>query len=415
MSCVRVPGQPATLDLGSLHAELQLRVPGLHEPDWPRGVAASTPVWVEPRDVAAMAAVAAAVERVTGLPGWQRRVAARHPEVFDGAGGAPCGVFTGFDFHLTPEGPRLIEINTNAGGILLALAIVRAHRACCQAGAAWMRAPYDTEGLEAAIIAMFAAEHRRRVGDDPLKRIAIVDDDPAAQFLFPEFALFRALFESAGLAASVCAPDDLTIKGDRLVGPDGPVDLVYNRLVDFRLAEPNHQTLARAWREGMATVTPHPGAWARYADKRHLVALSDAPTLAALGASAGDIDLLAAHVPKTVAVSPDTAEELWHGRRQWFFKPASGYGSRAVYRGDKVTRGRFAEVIAGDYVAQRLTPAQEIEAEGPEGACRLRADLRNWTWQGQVQWLAARLWHGQAANMRTPGGGFAPVFLPGPA
>jgi hypothetical protein len=414
MNCIRIPGRPATLDLGSLHAELQSRVPGLHEPDWPRGVAASTPVWVEPRDVAAMAAVAAAVERVTDLPGWRQRVAAYHPNVLDGDGSTPCGVFTGFDFHLTPEGPRLIEINTNAGGILLALAIVRAHRACCQAGAAWMRAPYDTEGLEAAIIAMFAAEHRRRVGDLPLRRIAIVDDEPAGQFLFPEFALFRALFESAGLAASVCDPRDLVIKGERLVGPDGPVDLVYNRLVDFRLDEPAHTALARAWHEGLATVTPHPGAWARYADKRHLIALSDAAILAGLGADASDVAVLLEHVPQTVAVTADSAESLWRERRQWFFKPASGYGSRAVYRGDKVTRGRFAEVVAGDYVAQRLTPAHEIEAEGPDGACRLRADLRNWTWQGQVQWLAARLWHGQAANMRTPGGGFAPVFLPGP-
>ena len=29
------------------------------------------------------------------------------------------GVFMGYDFHLTPEGPRLIEVNTNAGGALL--------------------------------------------------------------------------------------------------------------------------------------------------------------------------------------------------------------------------------------------------------------------------------------------------------
>src|SRR5258705_419647 len=29
------------------------------------------------------------------------------------------GVFMGYDFHLTQDGPRLIEINTNAGGALL--------------------------------------------------------------------------------------------------------------------------------------------------------------------------------------------------------------------------------------------------------------------------------------------------------
>ena len=29
------------------------------------------------------------------------------------------GAFMGYDFHLTPAGPRLIEINTNAGGALV--------------------------------------------------------------------------------------------------------------------------------------------------------------------------------------------------------------------------------------------------------------------------------------------------------
>ena len=31
----------------------------------------------------------------------------------------PCGVFMGYDFHLGADGPKLIEVNTNAGGALL--------------------------------------------------------------------------------------------------------------------------------------------------------------------------------------------------------------------------------------------------------------------------------------------------------
>lgn len=415
MKCGWPQGAPAALDLEALHRELQSRVPGLLEPDWPQGVAAASPVWVEPEAVAAMAATAAAVERVVHLPGWQARIETMHPGVFGGQGGAPAGVFTGFDFHMGPDGPRLIEINTNAGGILLALAIIRAHRSCCPAGAAWMRAPYDTAGLEAAITAMFGAEHRRRVGDAPLRRVAIVDDAPSSQFLHPEFELFRALFAQAGLDAAILDPGALSVEAGRLVGPQGPIDLVYNRLVDFTLADPAHAALSEAWREGMATVTPHPEAWARYADKRHLVALSDPAALAAVGAGSDDIATLVAHVPRTIEVTADNAEALWRERASWFFKPYGGYGSRAVYRGDKITRARFAEVAAGGYVAQALVPPGEIEATRDGEPCRLRADLRNWAWQGRVQWLAARLWHGQAANMRTPGGGFAPVFLPGPA
>jgi hypothetical protein len=38
----------------------------------------------------------------------------------------------GYDFHLAPDGPRLIEINTNAGGAFLNAALARAHHACCE-------------------------------------------------------------------------------------------------------------------------------------------------------------------------------------------------------------------------------------------------------------------------------------------
>ena len=40
---------------------------------------------------------------------------------------AARGVFMGYDFHLTASGPKLIEINTNAGGGLLNAYLLAAH------------------------------------------------------------------------------------------------------------------------------------------------------------------------------------------------------------------------------------------------------------------------------------------------
>lgn len=40
----------------------------------------------------------------------------------------------------------------------------------------------------------------------------------------------------------------------------------------------------------------------------------------------------------------------------------------------------------------------------------LKLDLRVYVYDGQAQLLAARLYHGQTTDFRTPGGGFAPVF-----
>ncbi len=40
----------------------------------------------------------------------------------------------------------------------------------------------------------------------------------------------------------------------------------------------------------------------------------------------------------------------------------------------------------------------------------MKFDLRAFTYDGAVQWVAARLYQGQTTNFRTPGGGFAPVY-----
>jgi hypothetical protein len=88
-----------------------------------------------------------------------------------------------------------------------------------------------------------------------------------------------------------------------------------------------------------------------------------------------------------------------------------GFGARAVYRGDKLTRKVWEQILAGDYIAQALVPpglrAMEIGAAHTE----LKFDIRAYTYAGQVQLLAARTYQGQTTNFRTEGGGFAPVLL----
>ncbi len=40
-----------------------------------------------------------------------------------------------------------------------------------------------------------------------------------------------------------------------------------------------------------------------------------------------------------------------------------------------------------------------------------KTDVRLYVYNGQVLLTAARLYQGQTTNFRTPGGGFAPVFV----
>ena len=115
--------------------------------------------------------------------------------------------------------------------------------------------------------------------------------------------------------------------------------------------------------------------------------------------------------PRTRLVTAELSEELWAQRRQLFFKPVAGYGAKAAYRGDKLTRRVWDEIKAGDFVAQALVPPDErlIEVDGVR--TDLKFDVRAYPYDGNVQLLAARMYSGQTTNFRTPGGGFAPIVV----
>lgn len=370
----------------------------------------ATAVFLSPSQLDQMAAVAAAMDEVVALPAYRERVLDRAPPIARLDPG-PRGVFLGFDFHLTAEGPRLIEVNTNAGGALLNAALARAQRACCAEMAATVRPATDLAALDTALQAMFAEEWRRQRGNGAPAHVAIVDDDPARQYLHPEFQLFERLFRRAGIHAAIADAKDLAWRDGRLWHGDEVVDLVYNRLTDFYLESPAHAALRAAYEAGAVVLTPHPRAHALYADKRNLTLLCDDAALAALGASAQARACLTAAVPRTEPVGADHADALWAARRGLFFKPAAGFGSRAAYRGDKLTRRVWEEILAGDYVAQALALPSERLIHVDGAAADLKLDVRVYAYGGTVQLVAARLYAGQTTNFRTRGGGFAPVFV----
>ena len=302
------------------------------------------------------------------------------------AAAAGHGVFMGYDFHLTPAGPQLIEINTNAGGGLLAA--LQAQR----------------DEVLAAYVAMFRAECPRE-----LKTLAIVDEQPASQYLYPEFLGFKQLFEAHGITAVICDPSELMLCHGNLWHEETKLDLIYNRLTDFDFSTPAHAVLREAWRQGV-TITPNPVLHARYADKKNLIALTDAAQLEAWGVDAGTQRILLDGIPRTEQVAAERADDFWQRRRQLFFKPALGYGSKGSYRGDKLTKRVFEEILAGDYVAQALALPSTVPVEVAGEMTELKADVRNYVYRGAVQLVAARLYQGQTTNFRTPGGGFAKVI-----
>jgi hypothetical protein len=375
-------------------------------------VFAALPVFVSRRHVDAMAGVIRAVEEVVGLPAYHETVLERAPAIARFDPGTP-GVFMGYDFHLGADGPRLIEINTNAGGALLNTILARAQRACCEDIESLVTGPVPTADLERTFFEMFAMEWQRAGRIGLPRRIAIVDDTPEQQFLYPEFLLFAQLFRRFGVEAAVLDPAELSFAGGVLRDACGPIDLVYNRLTDFSLEAPAHAALHDAYLARTAVITPHPRAHAIHADKRNLTLLTDAARLRSWGVSESTLGTLLRGIARTEIVSASDSDRLWAARRGLFFKPATGYGSRAAYRGDKLTRRVWTEILSRQYVTQELVSPGERRI-GPES--NMKSDVRNYVYAGQVQLLAARIYQGQTTNLRTTGGGFAPVLTtPAPA
>lgn len=385
---------------------------------------------IRPADAAAMQALIDAIESVIALPCWQTDALADAPEIArlpQPAQGAR-GVFMGYDFHLTAAGPRLIEINTNAGGALLAAGRIQAER-WPQTESAGNPVPPGFAAMQAQAAAaptcwleMFRQEWQASHPGQPLRHVLIVDEQPLQQYLAPEFLLWQTLFAGQGIQVSIADPAALHWDGEKLYCPADangqapagscinlPVDLVYNRLTDFPLAAPAQAALRAAYLACAVVVTPHPRAHALYADKRNLVRLSDPAWLAAADVPPDVHATLLQGVPKTVPVRADAAEIFWQTRRQWFFKPADGFGSRAAYRGDKLTRRVFDSILQGNYIAQAIVPPSEYPVCVEGVPQTLKADIRNYVYAGQTQLCIARLYQGQTTNFRTPGGGFAPV------
>lgn len=365
---------------------------------------AAVPVYVSRQHLVQVEAAVTAIEAVTGLPAWREAVLAWAPKVALHDPGSPGGLL-GLDFHLTPEGPRLIEINTNPGGALLNTLVGQAQDVCMPDVVV---PPVDAEQAERQVMEVFRNEWRLQRGDRPLLTVAIVDESPETQYLYPEFLLFKQLFARHGLRALICAPGDLVHRDGRVLMGDVAIDMVYNRLTDFALEQPGHSHLREAYLAGDVVLTPHPRAHALYADKRNLALLGNRAFLREAGIDEPSIAVLEAVVPTTQLVTPENREALWEQRRRLFFKPAAGYGSKASYRGDKLTRRVWDEIATGAYIAQSLVPPSERRL-GTD-ATPLKADIRCYAYQGRPLLYAARLYQGQTTNFRTPGGGFAPVL-----
>lgn len=368
------------------------------------------PVFASDSQIKRMVSVIRAIESVIALPAYRAHILTNASEIVRHDPGGAKGVFFGYDFHLSSDGLGLIEINTNAGGAMFNAVMARVHQSCCLDPKRMAVATESAAALEKTFVDMFLSEWKLSAKEKSLQTIAIVDTHPKQQYMYPEFLLFQQLFKRHGIQSVIVDPSDLEWRQGTLWFGDTLIDLVYNRLTDFMLETEECVALRAAYLANAVVLTPHPQAHALYADKYNLALLGNVEMLKEFGVSVDVQEILLSNIPRTSIVKAINAEQLWNDRRHLFFKPRAGFGSRATYRGDKLTKRVWAEILAGDYVAQAIMAPGERVSGSKENPEILKFDIRAYVYDGQLQWTAARLYQGQTTNFRTIGGGFSPVY-----
>ena len=318
------------------------------------------------------------------------------------------GIFMGYDFHLQNNNenknknitPKLIEINTNAGGAFLNLCLLNAIYKNDKNNVA--------DKLANEFVAMFKNEFAIFSNNQKnLQTIAIVDENPSEQFLYPEFEICQKILVKNNIQTIISSPENLSIQNNNLYYNNSiKIDFVYNRLTDFYLrSNAKNNALLTAYQNDFAAISPNPKIYDLYANKNNLINLSNADFLDNLNIDNQSKNILLKHIPKILKVKNNDTEYLWKQRKNLFFKTAEGYGSKAVYRGDKLTKKVFAEIIESDaYLAQEIIPPSEHLLKNINAV--MKADFRCYCYNGKIQLVVARLYQGQTTNFRTENGGF---------
>jgi len=310
-------------------------------------------------------------------------------------------VMMGFDFHLTPAGPKLIEVNTNAGGGLLALQASggldpnplrrlreRLHRSFREE---WSRFPSASRAFPA--------------------RMLILDDKPEEQYLYPEMLAFADLFREWGADAFIAGPEDLSADTGGVFLAGEKIDLIYNRHCDFYLEEAALEGIRRAYLNRTVCLSPNPFTYALLADKRRSLLWLQPELQEQIGLTPRERTMVNATIPESHLLAEMDAQQLWRERREWVIKPTTGFGSRGVLLGKSLSRARFATLDPQRTLVQRfIPPSTTVPAEEPDGPV-MKTDFRLFAYRNRLLGIAARLYQGQVTNLRSPGAGFVPVKL----
>ncbi|MDX2479799.1 MAG: hypothetical protein QNK24_05625 [Desulfuromusa sp.] len=312
-----------------------------------------------------------------------------------------AALMMGYDFHLTANGPRLIEVNTNAGGGYIAW--------LSEQLAGRVLPPDLSNRFQQRLLHSYLQEWRDYSGGErPLQRVAVVDEDLEQQALLPEMVGCCDWLYQHGIDAQMASPEQLQVRSEGVYLHEKKIDLIYNRHCDFYLETDLMNDLKLAYLAAKVCLSPNPFAYGLLADKRRMVLWSDPDALDELDLSVQEKQLLLAMVPPSVLLSTQNRDNIWTRRKKLIFKPVTRFGGRGVLMGKGITKKRFADLDPETTLVQEVvTPSIETSPNGDE----FKMDLRLFVYRDHLLGVGARLYQGQVTNLKTEGGGFAAVRI----
>ena len=305
-----------------------------------------------------------------------------------------ASVLMAYDFHIDSAGiSRLIEVNTNGAGFLIANAAYQTHEMNYQKALEDLIHSFKEEwGIFQKETAAFSKT--------PPRRVALIDEKPFQQKMILEFIMYKELFRSMGWPADIYDTSDLKedSKGFLTDAKGQRVEFIYNRSTDFYFKK--SPQLLKAYKNGKSCFSPHPSEYGILSDKNRLCEwfLHKKEWSAIKGIEKNLIE--------TQILTEKNSAQTWKMKKKLFFKISQGYGGRQAYRGQNLTRGKFQQLCKESALFQDYIPPSVFQDSLGQ---KWKFDLRAYAYRGQIQQIVARCYRGQVTNFQEKDGGFAAV------
>ncbi len=341
--------------------------------------------------------------------------------------GPPDVVLSRLDAFLTPEGPRFIEINSDApAGFGYGDRMARLFRELPVFREIEHELPVAYQPSDEGLVRAIAARWRAS-GGTGRPRIAIVDwADVKTR---PDQEILREAFAARGFACVIADPREMDVAGGRLHAAGAPVDLVYRRAVLSELVQHEGEVRAflGAYRHRLCPFVN--SLRCRLSEDKAFFAILTDEAFAHL-LSEDERALVAATLPWTRRVAErrtrkdgreiDLVPFVVENRERLVLKPTHEYGGRSVLLGSETAAGEWEAAVGtaleAPWVVQERVEIPEEPFPVFEGSSlgfvSLKVNTNPFYVAGEAVGAVTRVSRSSVINV-SAGGGSVPTFVVG--